>query len=682
MNDSFDTVSNSTTPGSRYALVIATSVYSDQEFRRLRAPVRDARDLADVLSDAEIGSFTVTTVSDVTAQETRIAIQEFLSGRAIEDMVVVYLSCHGIRDRRGALYFVASDSRKNLLESTAVESQWLLNRFDDCAASSQVLILDCCFSGAFSARTKGGDQSELDDLFEHRGRGRAILTASRSYEYSFEGESLSGEEPSGSVYTTGLVEGLRSGDADTDQAGYTSVLDAHNYAYSFVRRVRVDQTPQAWLYGSEGQVWLARNPRRTNIGRVSSSARRPVSTVVEEPESQVELFELRPADLGLNCTIPHALDDQWVSRELIKEMAASRKSLHELGETRDTLIRREYLRALVMARKIVINRSYLLKNHVISRDYRTDPVSRAAFVELLRVGAIVPFLLKERTPIESGFAADPDAAEGARIWNELLSEHDPGGRGKVEVQCVRLSWDDAENDRLVQERLIDAFAAGIRNATNTDYHRLLDDVGAEPSDMFEERLRLIPRMSPTWARTGLTRTALYQRYIIEDQEDVSSGRYDFTKPDLVAFKWLFDLIYNSNLAAALGLALVAPADSGHRSVVYRPKGVQQVGREWTGPYEGSYLQTMVMETVQDVIFVGDYSSRSLTMFDGLTLSDVVAIRKSDEWRGYSQALDSLLAEPWLMSHPERGMPFVYGRYAELIKHISGILPRTPGPGNR
>ena len=542
-----------------------------------------------------------------------------------------------------------------------------------------MLILDCCFSGAFAAGAKGGDQSDLEDLFPLRSRGRAILTASRSYEYSFEGDSLGTEDPAGSVYTTGLVEGLRTGKADTDQDGYISVLDAHDYACFYVRRAGVDQTPQSWLYGAEGRVLLARNPEHRALRQVSASAPRRGP---ETRSPQVALFELVPADLGPNCTIPHALDDQWVSRTLIREMAASRKSLHELGGTRDALIRREYLRALLTAKKIVINRSYLLKNQVISRDYKADPVSRAAFVELLRVGAIVPFLLKERTPIESEFAADPDAAEGARIWNALLSDDDPGGRGRVEVQCVRLSWDDAENDRLVQERLIGAFAAGIRHATSFDYRRMLADVGADPSDTFEERLRLMPKMSGSPPGTALSRTELYQRYVVEDKQEVSTGKYDFAKPDMVAFKWLFDLIYNSSLAAALGLALVTPADSAHRSVVYRPKGAQQVGAMWNGPYEGSYVRTTVMETVQDAIFVSDYSSGSLAIFDGLTLSDIVAIRNTDVWRSYILALDSLLAEPWLMSHPERGLPFVYNRYGALMAYISGIVPRGLKTGPR
>ena len=561
--------------GSRYALIISASEYDDPGFRRLRAPARNAVNLASVLGAAEIGGFKVSSIKDATVQETRQAIQEFLSGRVVEDVVLVYVSCHSVRDNHGGLYFVAADTRQDSLKHTAVESQWLLNRFDDCAASSQVLILDCSFGGTLAAQAKGRQLSDFDDLFGRRSRGRAILVASRSYENSFDSVPSGSEESAGS-YTTGLVEGLRSGEADSDNDGYISVLDAHNYAYSYVERVGVDQTPLAWLYGSQGQVWLARNPRLQQFRELPVSSRdRGLMAATEPVFQQVSLFELVPDDLDLNCAISHALDDQWVSRALISEMAASRKSLHELGEKRDSLIRREYIRALVTAKKIVINRSYLLKNEVISKDYKTDPVSRAAFISLLRDGAIVPFLMKERTPIESEFAADPDAAKGARIWNELLSERDPGGRGRVEVQCVRLSWDDAENERLVQERLFDAFATGVTHAASFDYRRLLTDVGADPSDAFEERLRLMPKMTASWQRTGLSRTALYQRYVVDDQEDVSTGKYDFTKPDMVAFKWLFDLIYNSNLATALGLALIGPADSAHRSVVYRPERSRQ-----------------------------------------------------------------------------------------------------------
>lgn len=42
-------------PGPRLALVVATSTYNDSGLRRLRAPARDATDLAQVLADPGIG---------------------------------------------------------------------------------------------------------------------------------------------------------------------------------------------------------------------------------------------------------------------------------------------------------------------------------------------------------------------------------------------------------------------------------------------------------------------------------------------------------------------------------------------------------------------------------------------------------------------------------------------------
>ena len=47
----------------RLALLIATSVYSDPDLRQLRAPGRDASELAEVLRDPRIGGFDVQILS-------------------------------------------------------------------------------------------------------------------------------------------------------------------------------------------------------------------------------------------------------------------------------------------------------------------------------------------------------------------------------------------------------------------------------------------------------------------------------------------------------------------------------------------------------------------------------------------------------------------------------------------
>ena len=64
----------------------------------------------------------------------------------------------------------------------------------------------------------------------------------------------------GSVFTTGLVKGLRTGAADAAGDGYVTLEEAYDYAYRYVQSANVGQTPQRWLYGGEGAIVLARTP--------------------------------------------------------------------------------------------------------------------------------------------------------------------------------------------------------------------------------------------------------------------------------------------------------------------------------------------------------------------------------------------------------------------------------------
>jgi chaperonin GroEL len=246
--------------GPRAALVVATTRYEDPELRQLRAPARDAEDLAEVLGNPDIGAFTVTQVIDADEREVRRAIDVFLSSRRVGDLVVVYLSCHGVLDRRNRLYFAASDTLKSQLGSTGIPSTWLLDQLEECRARRQVLVLDCCFSGAFAKGSKGDTDLDLERRLTGEGRGRAVLTASRAGEYSFEGQVLPGAIATGSVFTAGLVEGLRTGAADAGGDGYISVEEAFDYAYGYVQSHGASQTPQRWLYGGEGAIVLARSP--------------------------------------------------------------------------------------------------------------------------------------------------------------------------------------------------------------------------------------------------------------------------------------------------------------------------------------------------------------------------------------------------------------------------------------
>jgi hypothetical protein len=241
--------------------VVATSSYADARLPRLKAAARDAAEMAAVLADRSIGAFEVTSLADSGAQEVRLAVEDFLAGRGREDLVVVYLSCHGLLDARDRLYFAAADTRKDRLAATGVESSWLLDQLEECRAARQVVILDCCFSGAFARGAKGEADTDtrLRDRFIAHGRGRTVLTACKASERSWEGQPADGAVVP-SVFTRALTEGLRSGAADTDGDGYISVDDAYAYAYERVIASGAGQTPQHWKFAAEGTIWLARSP--------------------------------------------------------------------------------------------------------------------------------------------------------------------------------------------------------------------------------------------------------------------------------------------------------------------------------------------------------------------------------------------------------------------------------------
>jgi uncharacterized caspase-like protein len=143
--------------------------------------VRDAVDFAAVLADPAIGGFAVRSLVDKTESEIRRSLAMFLDGRGTDDTVLIYLSCHGIQDPRGRLYFAASDTISKYPRASAIRAAELMDELDECRARRQVVILDCCFSGSFSDH-KGGPNIE-QQLAGHS-RGREVLTASRGFEYS------------------------------------------------------------------------------------------------------------------------------------------------------------------------------------------------------------------------------------------------------------------------------------------------------------------------------------------------------------------------------------------------------------------------------------------------------------------------------------------------------------------
>ncbi|MFI7015354.1 caspase domain-containing protein [Streptomyces sp. NPDC050164] len=244
---------------SRHALIIANERYADQGLKKLKAPAQDAAALERVLRDPQIGDFEVEVVHNASADLMRRRIQGFFNDRSRADTLLLHFSCHGLKSESGELYFAASDTEPPLLAATAVASQFVRGCMSGTRAGRTVLFLDCCYGGAFSRGSSSvrasGEVNVLESFAKDEpvsGRGWAVITASDSMEYAFEGDHLAeNSAPRPSVFTHAVVEGLETGEADLDVDGKVSLDDLYEYVYRHVREQNPHQTPKkaAELHG-------------------------------------------------------------------------------------------------------------------------------------------------------------------------------------------------------------------------------------------------------------------------------------------------------------------------------------------------------------------------------------------------------------------------------------------------
>ena len=248
------------------ALVIANGQYDDARFPALPAAQADAAALVGVLSDPTIGEFTVEQLMNVGQRAAMRAIQVFFAGAQREDLLLLHLSLHGWKDLHNRLYFVASDTERDLLEATAISADFVSERMSRSKSGRIVLLLDCCYSGAFTAGMlrRSIEPPQVDVAEPFAGRGRMVLTASTSLQFAHEREPdvrLSRDQAQPSLFTAAVVQGLTDGSADLDSDGLIAVGELYEYVHDQVRRKMPGQTPTLSVDSVQGTIYLARNPR-------------------------------------------------------------------------------------------------------------------------------------------------------------------------------------------------------------------------------------------------------------------------------------------------------------------------------------------------------------------------------------------------------------------------------------
>ncbi len=299
----------------KLALIIGTSDYQDPGLQDLAAPIEDVRDLVEALRDPAIGSFDeVTPLLNAPAQTIRRSIARLFKDRAPDDLLVLYFSGHGVLDEQGQLYLTASDTERGLLSGTAIPAAFVSGEMDSCRSRRQVLILDCCHSGAFEKGSKGvlGASVGTKSAFGGSGYGRVVLTATDSTQYAWEGNKVIGDSIENSLFTHYLLEGLRTGQADSNGDGHISVEELYDYAARRVTEQTAKQKPYMWRFEKEGTFVIARNPKPIVVEPIPLDA--ALQTVIDNPyplvrKSAVEQLEhlLNGSNAGLSISAFNAL---------------------------------------------------------------------------------------------------------------------------------------------------------------------------------------------------------------------------------------------------------------------------------------------------------------------------------------------------------------------------------------
>ncbi len=252
--------------GERRALIIANGEYDNPGLSALRSPAADAEALAEVLADRNISEFDVQVVRDETAHVIASRIEDLFADSAPDDVLLVHFSCHGLKSESGELFFAARNTRPERLASSAVPADFVQRCMRMSRSRSIVLLLDCCYGGAFGqgVAVRASGEAGVLDAFPgggFGGRGRAVITASNSIEYAFEGDHLADDHARPSVFTSALVDGLRTGDADRDEDGWIALGELYDYLFDSVRERTPHQTPSRDIE-MQGELYLARSRRR------------------------------------------------------------------------------------------------------------------------------------------------------------------------------------------------------------------------------------------------------------------------------------------------------------------------------------------------------------------------------------------------------------------------------------
>ncbi len=228
----------------KWALVIGVQQFQDPSIPALHFTAKDARDFAASLADPQFGRFKKGNIRVlVDGQATVKGIKEgigWLRERVKpDDLVVIYISTHGsptTMDTLGVSYLIANDTELSSPEKLYSSSYQMVDFVEDLnrdiPAKRLAVFIDTCHSGDAIRQPQTAENASPDSVagfsgafrsFE-LGPGRAVLTASRAEEESWESPSIEN-----GYFTHFLIEAMHL------KEGMSTVKELADYVRTHVK---------------------------------------------------------------------------------------------------------------------------------------------------------------------------------------------------------------------------------------------------------------------------------------------------------------------------------------------------------------------------------------------------------------------------------------------------------------
>ena len=233
--------------GSRWALIIGISKYQDERLN-LQFADRDAQELYNLLKRPLGGGFEEDRIQLLLNEAATFArvtqtVRSFLQKPAKEDLVLIYLACHGAPDpqRPRNLYLLPYDTDLENVAGSAVPMEELERSLhNNLLAERIVMLADTCHSAGLTGarlRTRGADLSGRMNQYllelEASTPGLALLTSAEANESSYEDEKWGGGH---GVFTHYLLEGMRGAADLRPKNGIVTVGELFEYVRDNVRK--------------------------------------------------------------------------------------------------------------------------------------------------------------------------------------------------------------------------------------------------------------------------------------------------------------------------------------------------------------------------------------------------------------------------------------------------------------